>query len=264
MSDFVSGNIEIYTGLQTAYQRMKGVSENVYLKILHAQNHFFNSNHELSSDYVAESTELLKDALRKFDYASMVLEQMHSIRETRALRVNPHLKDDYSFPPNNENDVPFLDELLFDHSLFIWRSFLDFYMKYLVYFCSKKYVISMNLGEFKKAFTEAEKNSKFQKVYYFFQQYVFRKLDSQKKKWGDILKDYRDKTAHSKLLVLTMKDIVTRTGQTIMEPTTQGQEISFFVQETFGNNAFSMLKDLMPILYGVEWIAGPYKPGIYN
>lgn len=264
MSDFVSGNIEIYTGLQTAYQRMKGDSENIYLKILHAQNHFFNSNHELSSDYVAESTELLKDALRKFDYASMVLEQMHSIRETRALRVNPHLKDDYSFPPNDENDVPFLDELLFDHSLFIWRSFLDFYMKYLVYFCNRKYVVSMDISEFDKAFKNSEENSKFSKVYSYFKQNVLRENENTSKKWGDILKDYRDKTAHSKLLVLTMKEVVTRTGQTIMEPTTQGQEISYFVQNTFENNAFEMLRKLFPILYEIEWIAGPYKPGIYN
>jgi hypothetical protein len=93
---------------------------------------------------------------------------------------------------------------------------------------------------------------------------VLRENETTSKKWGDILKDYRDKTAHSKLLVLTMKEIVTRTGQAVMEPTTQGQVISFFVQETFGNNAFSMLKDLMPILYDVEWIVGPYILKMYS
>ncbi|MDY0125621.1 MAG: hypothetical protein RBS09_05420 [Anaerolineaceae bacterium] len=105
MSDFVYGNLEICTCLQKVYQRMKGASENAYLKIVHVKSHYFKTNQELFSDYVAGSTELLKDDLRKFDYAAMVLEQIHSIQETRALHVNSHLKDDYFFPPNNENDV---------------------------------------------------------------------------------------------------------------------------------------------------------------
>lgn len=263
MNDFVKDNIEIYKGLQKTFERMKHGSTNAYLKILHAQEHYFQNQLELKSDYVETSTELLKAALRKFEYAVMVGEQMHSIRELRSLRVNLHLQSYYVIPSESENEFPVLDELLFDQSLFLWRSFLDFYMKYLVYFSTNKYVMNMNVGEFHKAFTNVAENSKSKKVYDFFQDKVFNE-GSQNSNWGNVLRSYRDKTAHNKLLSLTMKEVETRTGQTVIEPTTQGQEISFFVQETFGNNAFSMLKDLMPILYDVEWIAGPYKPGIYT
>jgi hypothetical protein len=262
MSDMINDNIEIYKGLQKTFERMKDGSTNAYLKILHAQEHYFQNQLELKSDYVETSTELLKAALRKFEYSVMVGEQLHSIRELRSLQVNPHIQGCYNIPSESENEFPFLDELLFDQSLFLWRSFLDFYMKYLVYFSTKNYVVNMNVGELTKRFTNAEENSKSHKLHEYFMKNVFNE-GSHNSNWGNVLRSYRDKTAHNTLLNLTMKEVKTRTGQAVMEPTTQGQEISFFVQNTFENNAFYMLKDLMPILYEVEWIAGPYKPEMY-
>lgn len=263
MSDIISDNIEIYKGLQKTFQRMKGSSQNAYLKILNAQEYYFNNNPELSTRFIEESSELLKAALRKFEYAAMVDEQMHSLREVRSLRVNPHLQRYYAIPPEGENEFPFLDELLFDQSLFIWRSFLDFYMKYLVYFSTKKYVVNMNVKEFTKAMNACVENSKAKMIYNFFQKNVFND-ETQDSNWGNILRSYRDKTAHNKLFSLTMKEVETRTGQTVIEPTTQGQLLSYFVQHTFENNAFEMLRNLFPILYDFEWIAGPYRPEMYT
>lgn len=263
MNDFVKDNIEIYKGLQKTFQQMKGGSTNAYLKILCAQEHYFANPPEFSPSRIENSRELLKAALRKFEYAAMIGEQLHTMREIRSLRVNPYLQRYYDIPQEGNNEFPFLDELLFDQSLFQWRSFLDFYMKYIVYFSTNKYVVIMNVGEFNKAFINVAENSKSKMIYDFFQKKVFNE-ESQNCNWGNILRSYRDKTAHNKLFSLTMKEVETRTGQTVIEPTTQGKEISFFVQETFGNNAFYMLKDLMPILYDVDWIAGPYKPDMYT
>lgn len=256
-------NVEIYRGLQRTFHRMQWSSQNAYLKIIHAQERYFRDNPELDTYFIQNSKQLLNAALRKFEYAAMVGEQLHSLREVRLLRVNPHLQRYYSVPPEGENEFPFLDELLFDQALFTWRSFLDFYMKYLVYFSTTKYVVNMNVKEFTKAMNASVENSKAKKIYDFFQKKVFNEK-SQNCNWGNILRSYRDKTAHNKLFSLTMKEVETRTGQTVIEPTTQGQEISFFVQNTFENNAFEMLRNLFPILYHLEWIAGPYRPGIYN
>ena len=262
MTDIINDNIEIYKGLQKTFQRRKGGSQNAYLKILYAQEHYFGNHPELRSKFKEESKELLQAALRKFEYAAMVGEQMHSIREIRYLRVNPHLQGYYAIPPESENEVPFLDELLFDQSLFLWRAFLDFYMKYIVYFCTEKYIVNMSVKEFNKAFSKVPGNSKSKEIYDFFQKKVFNKK-SQNCNWGNILRSYRDKTAHNELLSLTMREVETRTGQTVLEPTTQGQEISYFVQNTFENNAFYMLRDFVPILYDVDWITGLYKPEMY-
>lgn len=263
MSDVINDNIEIYKGLQKTFLQMKSGSQHAYLKILKAQERFFSNQPELKSDFIGTSTELLQAALRKFEYSVMVGEQLHSIRELRSLRVNPLLQSYYAIPPESENEFPVLDELLFDQSLFLWRSFLDFYMKYLVYFSTNKYVVNMNVGEFNKSLKNVPDNSKSKKVYDFFQNKVFNE-GSQNSNWGNILRSYRDKTAHNRLLSLTMKEVETSTGQTVIEPTTQGQEISYFVQNTFENNAFEMLRNLFPILYDFEWIAGPYRMGIYT
>lgn len=263
MPDFEHDNIEIYKGLQKTFQRMRWASQDAYLKILHGQEYYFANHPELSPSRIENSRELLKAALRKFEYAAMIGEQLHSIREIRSLRVNPYLQRYYEIPQEGDNEFPFLDELLFDQSLFQWRSFLDFYMKYLVWFSTEKYEVNMNVGEFTKAFSKVPGDSKSKEIYDFFQKKVFNEK-SQNCNWGNILRSYRDKTAHNKLLSLTMKEVETRTGQTVIEPTTQGQEISFFVQNTFENNAFEMLRNLFPILYHLEWIAGPYRPGIYN
>ena len=263
MTDIERDNVEIYIGLQKTFQRMQWSSQNAYLKIIHAQEHYFRDNPELDSYFIENSKQLLNAALRKFEYAAMVGEQLHSLREVRSLRVDSHLQRYYSVPPEGEKEFPFLDELLFDQSLFIWRSFLDFYMKYLVYFSTTKYVVNMNVKEFTKAMNACVENSKAKIIYDFFQKDVFND-EKQDSNWGNILRSYRDKTAHNKLLSLKMKEVETRSGQTVIEPTTQGQELSYFVQNTFENNAFEMLRNLFPILYDFEWIAGPYRPEMYT
>jgi len=262
MTDFVSDDIEIYKGLQKAFLRMKDSSTNAILKILEAQEHFFKTQFQQDSKYMDKSRDLLESALRKFEYSSIVVEQLHALREVRSFRVNPNLAGYYGIPPESENEAPFLDELLFDQSLFLLRSFLDFYMKYVVYFCTKRYIVNMSIGEFNKAFNNVEESSKPGQVKGYFQQEVFN-MESQSKNWGNTLRNYRDKTTHNKLINLTMKEVEIRTGQTIVEPTTQGQEVSFFVQQTFDNNVFEMLRTLTPILYEVKWITGPYRPKMY-
>lgn len=263
MSDLIKDNVVIYKGLQKTFQQMNSGTQNAYLKILHAQEHFFINHPELQPIFVEESKELLVATLRKFEYAVMVGEQMHSIRELRSLRVNPYLKDGYSIPPESQSEFPFLDELLFDQALFQWRSFLDFYMKYLVYFCTNKYEVNMNVGLFNRDLDNAEENSKSKKVHDYFQANVINE-ESQNCLWGNTLRCYRDKTAHNKLITLTITGVKTRTGQVVLEPTTHGQEISYFVQETFENRAFKMLTELMPILYDVEWVTGPFRENLYT
>lgn len=263
MKDLVTENIEIYKGLQTTFQSMLGGTQNAYLKILHAQDHFFTNHPEFDIPFQEESRALLKSALRKFEYVAMVDEQMHSIREIRSLRANPHLQGCYSIPEESGDEFPFLDELLFDHALFMWRSFLDFYMKYLVYFCANVYVENMSVREFNKNLKKAAEDSKSQKVFSYFQEEVFNEK-TKSKNWGNLLRSLRDKTAHNKLLVLANDKIVTRTGQEILEPTINKQPVSLFVQNNFGNNVFYLLVKMTPILYDVEWIPGPYHNGIYS
>ena len=261
MLDLFKDENEIYRGLQVTYQQMLGSTQNAYRKIHQAQENYFKNHPTLSTKYIEESRTLLEESLQKFEYSVMVDIQMHSIREVRGLRVNPNLQDLISVPAGSYGEVPFLDSLLFDHSLFLWRSFLDFYMKYLVFFCTGKKEGYMSVKKFNSAFTRVEENSVSANVRDYFRQNVFNEKSKGKKSdWGNTLRSFRDKTAHMELLKLTMMSVKTRTGQTIMEPTTHGEPVSYFVQNTFENNAFEMLCELQPILYGVKWVPGPYRP----
>jgi hypothetical protein len=261
MLDFFKDENEIYRGLQVTYKQMLSITQNAYLKIHQAQENYFKNHPTLSTKYIEESRTLLEESLQKFEYSVMVDIQMHSIREVRGLRVNPNLQDLISVPAGSYGEVPFLDSLLFDHSLFLWRSFLDFYMKYLVFFCTSKKEIHMSVKRFDSALAREEENSVSSQVRDYFRQNVFNEKSKGKKSdWGNTLRSFRDKTAHMELLKLTMMSVKTRTGQTIMEPTTHGEPVSYFVQNTFENNAFEMLCELQPILYGVKWVPGPYRP----
>ena len=119
----------------------------------------------------------------------------------------------------------------------------------------------MSVKRFDSALAREEENSVSSQVRDYFRQNVFNKKSEEKKSnWGNTLSSFRNKTAHNELLKLTMMSVKTRTGQTIMEPTTHGEPVSYFVQNTFENNAFEMLCELQPILYGVKWVPGPYRP----
>jgi len=261
MLDLFKDENEIYRGLQVTYQQMLGSTQNAYRKIHQAQENYFKNHPTLSTKYIEESRTLLEESLRKFEYSVMVDIQMHSIREVREMRVNPNLQDMISVSAGIYGEMPFLDSLLFDHSLFLWRSFLDFYMKYLVFFCTSKKEIHMSVKRFDSALAREEENSVSSQVRDYFRQNVFNEKSKGKKSdWGNTLRSFRDKTAHMELLKLTMMSVKTRTGQTIMEPTTHGEPVSYFVQNTFENNAFEMLCELQPILYGVKWVPGPYRP----
>lgn len=261
MLDFIGKNIEIYQGLQATYQQMLDSTQNAYLKIHQAQETHFKNHPALSAKFIQESRALLEDSLRKFEYSVMVDIQMHSIREVRYLRVNTNLQDLNVVQREKSGEVPFVDSLLFDQSLFLWRSFLDLYMKYLVFFCTNKKEVYMSVEKFNKAFNRAEENTVSSHVRDYYKEHVFN-TDTERKNnnWGNILRSFRDKTAHMKLLKLTTMPVVIRTGQTLMEPAIHGEQVSYFVQTMFENNAFEMLRVLQPILYGVEWYTGPYKP----
>lgn len=263
MSEYVQNYIEIYKGLQKSFQEMISESQNADLKIYQAQEHFFTQHQELSQDYQDTSRELLKAALRKYDYATMVCNQLHCLREMREFRVNPYILEMVNLPEPIENEFPFLDEVLFDQSLYLYLSFIDFYMNYLVFFCTGKPLKKVNVNDFYLKLNEDD-SPKSTAIANYMHAKVMIQDPKNSTLWGDKLRVIRNESTHKKLLKLDIQDIPSRMGPLLKEPIYDGQEVSFFVQLEFSNNAFDMLRDLFPILYELAWISGTYNPEMYK
>jgi hypothetical protein len=74
----------------------------------------------------------------------------------------------------------------------------------------------------------------------------------------------RDKVAHRDRVRPTFKGVETLpTGELFDWPTIQGVTYDRFCQ-TMKNGLFEMLRELFPLLYEREWIAGPYRPGMFE
>jgi len=238
-------------------------SQNADLKIYHAQEHFFTKHQELSQDYKDTSRDLLKAALRKYDYATMVCNQLHCLREMRELRENQFFNKIFVFPEPVENEVPFLDEILFDQSLYIHLSFIDFYMNCLAFFCTGKRLEKVNVSYFYSALKE-NRNEKSVAVAEYMHANVVIQDPKNSTLWGDILRVIRNDSTHKKLLKLEVKDIPSRMGPIIKEPMYDGEEVSYYVQTKISNYAFAMLVTLFPTLYELEWIPGAYNSNMYK
>ncbi|MBP7212852.1 MAG: hypothetical protein KBA03_01330 [Anaerolineaceae bacterium] len=263
MSEYKQNNIDIYKGLQKSYQAMISESQNADLKIYHAQEHFFTQHQELSQEFKDTSRDLLKAALRKYDYATMVCNQLHCLREIREFRVNQYLNEMFVFPEPVENEFPFLDEVLFDQALYLHLSFIDFYMNYLTFFCTGKRLEKVNVSYFYSALKE-NRNEKSLAIDEYMRTNVVIQDPKNSTLWGDKLRIIRNDSTHKKLLKLDIKDIPSRMGPILKEPMYDGEEVSFFVQTKISNNAFAMLVTLFPILYELDWIPGAYNSNMYK
>lgn len=214
------------------------------------------------------ANELLDEALHKFYWGCLTLEQLWAIQH--------HIEDpDRSLPPllevpitTGQSELVFLFGYLFDTALYTWRSFLDFYLKYLLFFLTEQEEPKISTGKFSKRIRSHLRNADDEKcaqVYSYLKTKVLSKaFGNNDESWGDFLRSLRDKTTHQKLLRPTLSDEENSQGLRISWPNIQGKRLAELSQWEFENNAFQMLVDLFPILYGFAWVPGPFKPGMFE
>ena len=154
MEKFLEDNYEIFTGLYTALSRTKSSAKHAYDKIIEAQKQYFlNHQNKVDSEEQNLTLELLNDAMHKFYLGAFALEQLWGV--TNYLKFPNHrLPKKFNTPlTNQQSEITFVLAAIFDQSLFSWRSFIDYYMKYLLFFLTgdmknnisiKKFRISIN------------------------------------------------------------------------------------------------------------------------
>jgi len=163
----------------------------------------------------------------------------------------------------------FFYPLSLDQVLYSWRSFLDYYLKYLLFVVTGEYVVTMKTKVFRKGIeNHIDKNPNDQRAIqiakYVKSKVLCETFGGEDQCWGDLLRSLRDKTTHQKLIKPTLVQRENQQGYSISWPTIGGQNYSELAQWEFENNAFDMLRELFPILYKFNWIAGSYKPGMFE
>jgi hypothetical protein len=264
-------NYFMFRGQYTAVLRIRESAQNIYHKVVSGQQHYFSKCGLEISEQQNEIFKSLDNAMHKFLYGSMLLEQMWA--------VTHYLEDGtYGLPKTiheeltlQQNEITFLLTNLLDQALYSWRSFLGFYLKYLLFFVTGKNEINISTRKFKVNFEHYLRNhptdNKAKRVLSYIETNVLSKTydeENGKECWGDLLRSLRDKTTHNKLIQPIIKEKENSHGFMITWPTIQGVNYAELAQLNFENKAFAMVLDLFPILYEIEWKPGKYKPGFYD
>lgn len=151
MGNILEDNYSVFLGLYTALARTRSSAQNTYYKLLEAQRQYFQniSGAEFSEEQEKTIT-LLDDAMHKFYLGAYALEQLWSVHHYLEIA-------DHGMPElfntnltNRQNEILFLLSALFDQVLYSWRSFLDYYLKYLLFVVTGEYIVTMSTKVFRK------------------------------------------------------------------------------------------------------------------
>ena len=263
----LNDNQIIFDGLYTAVSITENDTKNVYRKVIEAQRHAFKN---VGADPLdnEEILDLLEDAMYKFYTAALALEELWSIHEFLQV-ADQELPELYDRDiTNNFTKIEFLLTALLEQALNSWRSFLDFFLKYLIRLLTGKYIVSMSINDYKSEMKDYLKNNPEDRKAEIIDKYIRNKvlcqtLHGETESWGDILKSLRDKITHQKALRPTLVERKNSHGIEIKWPTVKDKDYPELIQD-FENGAFDMIKTFFPEIYGLDWIAGPYKIGMFD
>lgn len=254
-------NYLMFLGQYTAISRIREYAQKTYFTVVNGQRKYFfrNTGLDLSEQQIL-IIDTLDNAMHKFLYGSISLEQLWG--------VTHHLENGKQGLPKTidngitikQNEIIFLLSYLLDQALYSWRSFLDFYLKYLLLFVTGRNELNISTKKFMDNFQNYMKkypnDKKASEVFSYINENVLNRTFNKeygKECWGDLLRSLRDKTTHNKLIMPTIKKKENLHGFIISWPTIREINFAELAQTHFGNKADDMVHKLYSVLYNVEW-----------
>ena len=209
----------------------------------------------------------------KFQLANLSLEQLWIMSENN-VKVEEYMYEiirNCIISLDLTNSKIFLQSRTFEQYVFLGRSCLEFYMLYLVHLLRLEQKGNMTIDKFYKALLRAETDSSSGKatcVKDYFETKIFssdREIDIiSPSNWGTILKLIRDKIAHRDRIGTTNADRENAINDIFSHfPTLRDLTYDRFCQ-AMENGMWFMIHDLFPVLYDMEWQAGPYREGMFE
>lgn len=248
----------MYKGLIAAKKEFNSINSSFRPKIIHAQNLFFQRNQVTDQNYIEMCNGLLDIVLYRDEAAYFTLEYFHSIRNTKDF-CQDHIKD---LAIDEKTDL-FLCQVLLDQYLLLTAATLEFYIRYIYYFCLRKEIeekkVSQIINELKFA-----KGQKAIAVYHYIVNKVTNRSNKESILWGDKLRRMRNLTAHEKLVEIESIQRTNLLNVTRKEPALEGKQIGHFLENEFHSNLFLMFQAMNCLLYGTPWIPGEFHENIYG
>lgn len=248
----------IYSSLIETVKSVKDIYKEVRPKIMLAQKTFFHQKEICNPEYVRKCENLLDVVLFRYEECYFTLELLHGIRAAKLFGASTPSPND---TPDNIDD--FMHQVLLNQYFLSASSLLEYYRKYIFYFCTQKDAGRGGLENFFKNFNKSE-NETAKKAFSYLTTRVYTYPEKGSFLWGDILRDYRNETAHNSIIRVEHIQSLSKSMRSPVEPSLNGQPLSLYLQYTFDNEIFELFKDMTLILYNLTWVSGPFRPGIYD
>ena len=260
----------ISRGLQTLLRNARRYADIPLQKLQTMQEIYLESNPDLYNlSELHQIRYYLRAVAFKFHLANLSLEQLWSLSDTKRSELFCALENSLDRLDVSDDEL-LLISFVFEGFLFQARSFLDFFMLYVCLFLKTGHHGSISTGKFSDALSKANEApfaEKADRVRDYFDNKVFGSpswTGLNPDNWGSLLKSLRDKVAHRDRLRPSYDSDETLVGKVLFDwPTLRNITYDRFCQYT-QNGMFALFTDISPVLYELEWKAGPYKPGLWQ
>lgn len=261
---------DIARGLQVLLKETRGYADNFPQKLEAMQEVYLQRNPTLYTQ--PEEQELcyyLKAVSYKFYLATLSLEQLWALSYTKREELLYALQNSLDKLECSDDEV-LLSSFALESFLVQGKAFLDFYMLYICLVLRTGHKGSISTDKFQKELQKVQREpfaTKAHKVRDYFDTKVFRPRDGKdfvRGDWGTLLQSLRDKIVHRDLLRPSFESSETLLDKVLFDwPTLQGMTYERFCQ-MMQNGMFCLITDVSPILYNLEWKAGPYRPNLWQ
>jgi len=211
----------------------------------------------------------IKAVSYKFYLATLCLEQLWALSYTKREELVYALQNSLDKLECSDDEV-LLSSFALESFLLQGRAFLDFYMLYICLALRTGHKGQISTDRFRKELRKVQLEplaTKARKVRDYFDTKVFGTHDGKDfvpSNWGTLLQSLRDKIAHRDRLRPSFESSEVLLDKVLFDwPTLQGMTYERFCQ-MMQNGMFCLITDVSPILYGLEWKDGPYRPNLWQ
>ena len=246
--------------------------EPTVVKATKAQEVYLRNNCDIYTQDETEAIRYFLDAfLYKYQVANFSLEQLWVMRDAKVEGNILDIVRNTIVSLDLTKDEVFLQSHYLEQFLFQSRSCLDFFMLFLTKILRTKSVLNMSVDKFYSALPTANPvvlSKKADRIGDYFKDHVFSDEKNAQfaltPNWGELVRSLRDRIAHRDRINIgkNSRDLILNDILLAM-PTLQDMTYEKFCQ-TIDNGLYEMIRDLFPILYDLEWIAGPYREGMFE
>ena len=205
----------------------------------------------------------------KFHLASLSLEQLWALSHTTRNRLFDAISNSLDSLDTTDDELLFAGFAL-EAFLFQARAFLSFYMIYLCRAVKTGHTGSMTRERFFRRLDGIEPgplSGKAALLAAYFRSHVFAESDRNQfisGNWGSVLVSLRDKITHRDRLRPSFESDERLLDRVLFDwPTLRGITYDRFCQD-MQNGMFALFTDLSPVIYELEWQAGPCRPGTWG